>query len=460
MLLVIGPTCAGKSTYIQTLREDAAAHGRDLEVHFGFEVRRGKEVPNGPDDVVHANLLRGGTPNTKGDDEVKRIVPGERGHLAPLLGDAERIVVIGAPRSVLIARAERRELNEPTHERYIDSEYDTERWQTVLSSAHLAQRYEQLALTLDGSGKPVEYLCSNHEELLPVSRWQFALLATDRAEALCAEGHPAPDLDLGSKTYQADYREDASGSMRSLTLQRALTMPLAGKRLLDIGCAEGAASLSAARMGADVTGLEPKPGRFRKARRISRAFGTPLQLHNMILDAYDEPANSFDVVLALNVIHHVNDPFAFLDRAANLTRSHLVLEYPGLGDRKFGATLPGKVVPSDELPLIAVSSPTEAGQTYVYTPASFERYLVDILGVFGKHEIIESPIADRWISVFSKKRKNSDLDSALAREARLRGRLADRNAEVRRLRRRLKEVESSRSWKVTGPLRKVAGKLP
>ncbi len=459
MLLVIGPTCAGKSTYIETLRKEAAADGRELEVHFGFEVRRGKEVPSGPDDVVHANLLRGGSGRSRTDDEVYQIVPGERADFVQLLDAAERVVVLGAPRSVLLARAGEREKLEPDHEKYADKDYDGERWESMLKTVHLAQKYEQLALTLDGSGKPVEYLCSNHDELVPVSRWQFPLLATERAEKLCAAGHPAPDLDLGSNTYQADYREGASGSMRSLTLQRALKMPLAGKRVLDIGCAEGAAALSAARMGATVTGLEPKPGRFKKARKISKALGTPLELHNMILDGYDEPGGSFDVVMALNVIHHVNDPFAFLDRAAHLTRSHLVLEYPGLGDRKFGATVPGKDVPGDELPLIAVSLPAEQDQTYVFTPASFERYLVDILGVFGKHEIIQSPISDRWISVFSKKRKKSGLDSALARESRLRRQLEDRKAEAKRLQRRVDELESSTSWKVTAPLRKVTGRF-
>ena len=459
MLLVIGPTCAGKSTYIEKLRKDAVANGQELEVHLGFEVRRGDEVPSGPLDVVHSNLLKGGVQNGRSDDEVHRVIPGLRPDLAVLIEAAERIVVLGAPRSVLLERAATRERTEPDNEKYADSEYDATRWQTVLNTVHLAQKYEHLALTLDGTGKPVEYRCSNHDELVPVSRWQFPLLATERAGELCAAGHPAPDLDLGSRTYQADYREGATGSMRSLTLARALQMPLAGKRVLDIGCAEGAAALSAARMGADVTGLEPKPGRFRKARRISKALGTPLELHNMILDGYDEPGNSFDVVMALNVIHHVNDPFAFVDRAAHLTRSHLVLEYPGLGDRKFGATVAGQEVPGDDLPLIAVSLPAEQDQTYVYTPASFERYLVDILGVFGKHEIIESPISDRWISVFSKKRRKSGPDSAQARESRLRRQLAARRAAVAALRRRVDELESSRSWKVTAPLRKVSGKL-
>ncbi|MET1058302.1 MAG: methyltransferase domain-containing protein [Nocardioides sp.] len=453
---MIGPTCAGKSTYIEKLRKEAATDGQELEVHFGFEVRRGKEVPTGPNDVVHLNLLRGGD---RTDDQIHQVAPGARADLVQLLAAAERVVVIAAPRSVLLARAGKREKLEPDHEKYANTNYDGARWEAMLKTVHLAQMYEQIALTLDGSGKPVEYLCSNHDEVVPVSRWQFPLLATERAEKLCADGHPAPDLDLGSRTYQADYREGASGSMRSLTLQRALRMPLAGKRVLDIGCAEGAAALSAARMGADVTGLEPKPARFRKARKISKALGTPIELHNMILDGYDEPGRSFDVVLALNVIHHVNDPFAFLDRAAHLTRSHLVLEYPGLGDRKFGATVPGKDVPGDELPLIAVSLPAEQDQTYVYTPASFERYLVEILGVFGKHEIIESPISDRWISVFSKKQRKSGLDSALARESRLRRQLAEREQETRRLQRRVDELESSTSWKVTAPLRKVTGKL-
>ena len=36
MLLVIGPTCAGKSTYIQALRTEAVAKGQDLDVHFAF----------------------------------------------------------------------------------------------------------------------------------------------------------------------------------------------------------------------------------------------------------------------------------------------------------------------------------------------------------------------------------------------------------------------------------------
>ncbi|WP_122819098.1 methyltransferase domain-containing protein [Nocardioides pantholopis] len=438
MLLVIGPTCAGKSTYIRSLEEPA--DGARRRVHFGHQLRRGRAVPSGPNDVVHLNLLAV-SQSRKGEGPT-RIAQTQHPEFVASLEAAERVVVIGAPRSVLIERAAMREGTEPDIKRFADNTYRAERWSTVLQTKHLAQYYEQLALALDGAGKPVEYLCSNHPELLPVSRWQFPLLATDAAEGLCAAGHPAPDLDLGPRTYQADYRPGATGSKRSLTLGRALQMPLADKRVLDIGCAEGAAALSAARMGAEVTGLEPKQSRIRKARAISQALGTPIELHRMVLDGYDAPRNSFDVVLALNVIHHVHDPFAFLDRAADLTRSHLVLEYPGLGDRKFAATVPGATVPGDDLPLMGVSLPAEQDQTYVYTPAAFERYLVEILGVFGHHEVIPSPIPDRWISVFSqKRRRGSRLDSALAREAELRRRIAD--------------LEASRSWKLTAPLRRL-----
>ena len=67
-----------------------------------------------------------------------------------------------------------------------------------------------------------------------------------------------------------------------------------------------------------------------------------------------------DVVLTINVVHHVPNPFAFLDRAASLTRSHLVLEYPGLVDEKYKRTLPGGTPDLDDsLPLLGVSTRDE-----------------------------------------------------------------------------------------------------
>jgi len=440
MRLFIGPTSAGKSTFIQSLRDEAAERGESIAVHFACTLE--SEIPTGPNDVVHFNLLRG--LRFRGQRTSVQVPP----ELLQLIEKAEHITVISAPRSVLLERVATRAHVEPDEARYAESRYNAERWTKVIGNRCLAQLYELLALHLDSAQTPHEYLCSNtdaHDGLLTLSRWEFPRLAESDAEKLCRGNHVAPTLDLGPRTYQADYREGATGSPRSATLARILQMPLANKRVLDIGCAEGAAALSAARMGARVTGLEPKRSRLKKAGKISEATGVPLKLYNMILDEYDGAAESFDVVLALNVIHHVPDPFAFLDRAAHLTSSHLVLEYPGLDDPKFRTTVPGLPTASEDLPLIGVSLP-KADQTYVFTPSSFERYLIDRLGVFTHHEVIESPITNRWLSVFSGKQSESKLDSALAKQVALR-------QEIAELKRSLADLQNSRSWKVTKPLR-------
>ena len=48
MRLVIGPTCGGKSTYIERLHADAAQRGERLEVHYAFAVSKDVPVPSGP----------------------------------------------------------------------------------------------------------------------------------------------------------------------------------------------------------------------------------------------------------------------------------------------------------------------------------------------------------------------------------------------------------------------------
>ena len=447
MRLVIGPTCAGKSTYIERLRAEAAQRGETIDVGYAFEVaREGGTIPDGPQDVLHVNLLRGykkGTP---------RISVKNNGMVPRLVRAADEVVVLVAPRSVLKARAAGRSRMEPGDERYEDLGYDAEGWGHVLDLPQLAQIYEQLALHLDGAGTPHRYLCSHddgHEAFRQISRWEFPRLANERAEERCLSEHRLVIPDLG-RTYQADYREGATGSKRSLTLGRVLQMPLAGKTLLDIGCAEGAAALSAARMGARVTGLEPRAARLKKARAIADATGSSVELRHVQLDDFDSPANAFDVVLALNIVHHVVDPFAFLDRAADLTSSHLVLEYPGVNDPKFRSTVT-EASPADDLPFIGVSTPSQ-DQTFVFSPPSLERYFLEHLGAFEEHELIRSPIAERWISVFSGKRSTSRLRSAIA----VRLRLRRENAELRK---RLEELEASHSWRVTAPLRKLSERI-
>lgn len=459
MRLVVGPTCAGKSTYVERMQKAAIAEGRTLHVHLSYEIPDAASIPRGPDDIVHFNLLRGHLRRPAGPvtTAVSPLLP-------ELIEAAEEIIVIGAPRKVLLRRAMERSNRLPEPEPSSSAEVDIEPsaaypklWCRALKMPKLAQIFEQLALHVDRSGKPHRYLCSNgdvHDDFHPISRWEFPRLAAADGGKLCRRKHPAPKLEVSGRTYQADFRQSAGGAGRAKTLSLALQMPLAGKRVLDIGCAEGAAALSAERMGARVTGIEPMRRRFRHAREIARTLGSRLDLRNTTLEELGEPDDSFDIVLALNVIHHQSDPFVFLNLAAALTSSHLVLEYPGLADRKYQSTLSERVEFPEDQPLMGVSLASQ-DQTFMFTPVALERYLLDTVAVFGRHEFMPSPIPGRWLSIFSDKKKAPPKPPKSEEAENLRRAVAARNAEIKRLKTELHAMRSSHSWRITKPLRSL-----
>ncbi len=98
--------------------------------------------------------------------------------------------------------------------------------------------------------------------------------------------------------------------------------PLAGLRVLDVGCGAGLASEVLARAGADVTGLDAAAEALGVARAhaakaglsISYREGTPESL----LASGEE--SGFDAVLGLEVIEHVADRAAFCRHLAALLK--------------------------------------------------------------------------------------------------------------------------------------------
>src|SRR5690606_3624866 len=96
--------------------------------------------------------------------------------------------------------------------------------------------------------------------------------------------------------------------------------PLAGLRLLDIGCGGGLISEPMARLGAQVTGVDPAARNVAVARLHAEQVGLAIDYRVSTAEALlaageDAP---FDIVLALEVVEHVADLRVFLAACADL----------------------------------------------------------------------------------------------------------------------------------------------
>ena len=455
MRLLVGPTCAGKTTLLTAWQEEANAQDLAINVTFAFALGADAKIPTGVQDVVHFNLLRGWTPTSTR----KRVSADADPLLARLIEAADDVTVIAAPTTELIRRASQRTLVEPSELHPKLGAYKSSHWIQVLESDKLPQIYEHLALVLDQVGKPHRYLCSNsalHDDMQPISRWDFPMLGRPDAAEMCeGGGHPARQLQVRGGTYQGDYRDGGSGSARSATLSQVLQMPLAGKRVLDVGCAEGAAALSAYRMGARVTAIEPWKKRFDEARLIAESLDADIDLRNLYLEELAEPDNSYDVVMALNVIHHQPDPLAFIDQLSRLTSEYLVLEYPSLSDARFRSTFDFAGELPDDLPLFGLST-ADQDQTFVFSPAGLTRYLVDTVATFTEHESFSSPKSNRWITIFSGKQ---DIPGKLRASEQSRLVKDGATKQIAGLERELRAMRESRSWRLTAPMRRLHDRL-
>jgi SAM-dependent methyltransferase len=101
-------------------------------------------------------------------------------------------------------------------------------------------------------------------------------------------------------------------------------------RVLDLACLEGMYAIELARRGADVVGIEGREANVEKARFAARALGlTNLEfVQGDVRDLSVERHGSFDVVLCLGILYHLDAPdlFPFVERVAEICRRVLVVD--------------------------------------------------------------------------------------------------------------------------------------
>ena len=168
---------------------------------------------------------------------------------------------------------------------------------------------------------------------------------------------------------------------------------LKGLRMLDIGCGAGILSEPLARLGAVMVGADPAEENIEAAREHAEEQGAAVDYRATTAEELAAAEETFDVVLAMEVVEHVVDVEAFVSTCASMVRP---------GGLFIAATL-NRTLKSFALAIVGAEyvlrwlpRGTHQWEKFV-TPRELETAAENTgLRVTGERGVIYNPFADRW----------------------------------------------------------------
>src|SRR3954469_23423637 len=167
---------------------------------------------------------------------------------------------------------------------------------------------------------------------------------------------------------------------------------LSGLRMLDIGCGAGLLCEPFNRLGAEVVGVDPSASNIAAARLHAGKSHTSVDYRCTTIEERD-PRERFDIVLAMEVVEHVVDVGAFLDRCAAMLKPGGMMVVSTL-NRNWKSFALGIV--AAEYVLRWLPRGTHQWDKFV-TPDELARHLErNKLGITEQSGVTYSPLADKW----------------------------------------------------------------
>lgn len=137
------------------------------------------------------------------------------------------------------------------------------------------------------------------------------------------DGKRSPAMQWVDRRFRADMFERFQRTFRALE-------PIAGKRVLDVGCGSGLYAIEAASRGAvEVLGIDVAPAMLDLARKRAEDNGV-VDRCSFVTGAFPDtkPDTAYDATIVMGVMDYIAEPLHFLQALRECTAGTAVLSFP------------------------------------------------------------------------------------------------------------------------------------
>lgn len=203
---------------------------------------------------------------------------------------------------------------------------------------------------------------------------------------------------------------ETGGKDRSKTAAVIFAGDLKDRTVLDIGCMNGYFSFEAEKLGArSVTGFDIDPESIKTCRMLADCLGSGVDFQVADIE-HDASIKAHDVVLCLNVLHHLRNPLSVLEKIIAATRESLILEVATLtrsDARKLGPLLRVTAPLVRLLPIVFLGGANRRGsvsQSFFFTQSAIHTLLKKHRQDIADVEFVSGGQKGRFIAIAKKRR--------------------------------------------------------